>query len=65
MVRSASIGIRLEPALKEAIEAAAQDDHRPVASLIEKVMIEWLTERGYLSAAPAKKAAPKRKAPRR
>jgi hypothetical protein len=63
MVRSASIGLRLEPALKEAIEAAAKDDHRPVASLIEKVMTEWLTANGYLPG--AKKAAPKRKAPRR
>lgn len=48
MVRTASIGIRVEPELKEAIEKAAQDDRRTVAAMIEKVMVEWLREKGYL-----------------
>ena len=48
MVRSASIGIRLEPDVKAAIEKAAEDDRRSVAALIEKVMVEWLRENRYL-----------------
>jgi hypothetical protein len=57
--RSASIGIRLEPAVKAALEAAAKADHRPVASLIEKVMTEWLEANGYH---PTGEPAAKRKA---
>ena len=48
MVRSASIGIRVEPEIKAAIEKAAEDDRRTVAALIEKVMVEWLQTKGYL-----------------
>ncbi len=49
MARTASIGIRVEPDLKEAAERAAKDDHRTVASLIEKVLTEWLEAKGYRS----------------
>ena len=48
MARTASIGIRVEPDLKEAAEKAAKDDHRTVASLIEKVLTEWLEQNGYM-----------------
>ena len=49
MARTASIGIRVEPALKDAAERAAAADRRTVASLIEKVLVEWLTANGYLA----------------
>ena len=49
MARTASIGIRVEPAVKEAAEKAAAADHRTVASLIEKLLIEHLRERKFLS----------------
>ena len=48
MARTASIGIRVEPQVKAAAEQAAADDHRTVASLIEKLLIEYLREHGYL-----------------
>lgn len=48
MARTASIGIRVEPSLKKAMQRAAEDDRRTVASLIEKVMSEWLLDKGYL-----------------
>ncbi len=48
MARTASIGIRVEPDLKEAAEKAAKDDHRTVASLIEKVLTKWLEQNGYM-----------------
>ena len=51
MVRNAAIGIRVEPEIKEAIERAASADRRTVASMIEKVMVEWLTANGYLKPA--------------
>jgi hypothetical protein len=41
------------PSLKSALERAASDDHRSVASMAEKILIEWLRANGYLK--PAKK----------
>jgi len=40
--------VRFEPSVKAAIDKAAKDDTRSTSSLIQKVMIEWLKERGYL-----------------
>ena len=48
MARTANIGIRVEPDLKEAADRAAADDHRSVASLVEKLLIEYLEREGYL-----------------
>ena len=49
MARTAAIGIRVEPPVKEAAEKAATEDRRTLASLVEKVLIEWLETKGYLS----------------
>ncbi len=49
MARTASIGIRVTPAVKAAAEKAAADDRRPLASLIEKLLVEHLEKNGYLS----------------
>lgn len=46
--RTASIGIRVQPEIKTAAEKAAQADHRTVASLVEKLLIEHLRDKGYL-----------------
>ncbi len=56
MPKTAAIGVRVAPEIKEAAEKAAADDHRSVASLLEKLLIEHLTDKGYL---------PKSSAPRR
>jgi hypothetical protein len=48
MARTANIGLRVEPDLKEAAERAATDDHRSVASLLEKLLTEHLEREGYL-----------------
>lgn len=58
MARTASIGIRVEPELKEAAEKAATADHRSVASLLEKLLVEYLKEHGFLpEPAPSRPAA--------
>ncbi len=49
MKRSATIGVRVDPAVKQAAENAAQDDHRSVSSLLEKLLIIHLRESGYLN----------------
>lgn len=48
MARTASIGIRVEPELKEVVEKAAKEDDRTVAQWIERAIIKVLKEGGYL-----------------
>lgn len=50
MARTAAIGVRVEPEIKAAAERAAEDDHRTVASLLEKLLVAYLREHGYLNA---------------
>ena len=49
MARTAAIGLRVEPHVKAAAEEAAEEDRRTLASLVEKVLVEWLEEHGHLS----------------
>ena len=51
MARTDSIGIRVEPVLKAAVENAAKADDRTVARWIELLMIRELRAQGYLPAA--------------
>lgn len=48
MAKDKALGLRIEEKLKDAMARAAKDDHRSLASLIEKVMSDWLKEKGYL-----------------
>ncbi len=49
MARTASVGLRFLPEVKEAAERAAADDRRSLASFVEKVLVEWLEAKGYLA----------------
>jgi hypothetical protein len=51
MAKTAAIGIRIEPELKDAIEKAAKTERRSVASYIEKVLADELEKKGLLVAA--------------
>lgn len=44
MVRTAALSIRVEPAVKEALEQAAKEDGRTLAGYIERVLIAHLKE---------------------
>lgn len=46
--RTAPLGLRITPSVKKALETAAAEDHRPVASYVEKLLIEHLRKKGYL-----------------
>ena len=46
--RSAPLGLRITPTLKAALEKAAKDDDRPLASYVERVLSEHLRKKGYL-----------------
>jgi len=48
VTRTASLGIRVEPAVKSALESAAKADRRTVASYIEKLIVDDLEIKGYL-----------------
>ncbi len=48
MRRTAAISIRTFPWLKDAVERAAEDDRRPVAAFVEKLLTDHLGAAGYL-----------------
>lgn len=39
---------RLSESERAALDKAAADDTRPTASLMKKILVDWLKERGYL-----------------
>jgi hypothetical protein len=49
MAKTHSLGVRLRPDVKAALERAAKADVRSLSSLIEKILVEWLHERNLLS----------------
>ncbi|WP_169583677.1 hypothetical protein [Rhodobacter capsulatus] len=46
--KSAQVNLRITPTLKQAADQAAQDDHRSLTSLIEKLLADYLREKGYM-----------------
>lgn len=48
MARTNPLGVRVEPEIKEALERAAKDDDRSTSSLVERILKQWLVEKGYL-----------------
>lgn len=53
MGKTPSLGVRVHPETKAALEKAAKADMRSVSSLIEKILVEWLRKNGFLK--PQKK----------
>jgi hypothetical protein len=49
MVQDSLLGVRFPPEIKQALERASKDDMRSTASLIKKVLTEWLLEKCYLA----------------
>lgn len=48
MGKTPSLGVRLQPETKAALEKAAAADMRSVSSLVEKILVEWLKKNGHL-----------------
>ena len=48
MVKTPSLGVRLQPETKAALDRAAADDDRSVSSMVERILREWLRANGYL-----------------
>ena len=51
MTKNSPLNIRLEPAEKDALARAAQDDGRPLSALGRKIIAEWLKKNGWLGEA--------------
>lgn len=48
MAKTASLGLRIDPTVKAALEKAASDDRRTVASYVELLLIDHLKKLGYI-----------------
>ena len=48
MSRNIPTSMRLDAEVKLALEKAAADDDRSVSSIVERILKEWLREKGYL-----------------
>ncbi len=48
MVRMNPLSFRVEPEVRAAIEKAATDEDRSISSMVERILKEWLREKGYL-----------------
>jgi hypothetical protein len=48
MARTAALGLRIEPEVKEALEKAAKADRRTLAAYVEMLVIADLQEKGFL-----------------
>ena len=46
--KTAQVNLRIAPSLKEAADKAAIDDQRSLTSLVEKLLTEYLKDKGYL-----------------
>jgi hypothetical protein len=46
--KSFQLNVRIAPSLKLMLDAAASADRRSLASLIDKVLIEYLREHGFV-----------------
>jgi hypothetical protein len=46
--KSATLNLRIDPAIKIAAEKAAADDQRSLTSLVEKLLADHLRKQGYL-----------------
>ena len=44
--KSAALNLRINPALKEALRTAARLDHRSIANMVEKLIIEHCEKTG-------------------
>lgn len=48
LIKVAPISVKLLPATKAALEKAAIVDERPVSVMAQKIIADWLKEKGFL-----------------
>jgi hypothetical protein len=60
MNKDAVITVRITMEVREALHQAAADDMRTLASLVNKVLTEYVRDGGYLKAKPARASSPRK-----
>jgi hypothetical protein len=53
MTKTAQISLRFTPDLKDALARAADHEVRSMASLVEKIVIDWLRAHDYVAKDPS------------
>jgi hypothetical protein len=48
MAKTSALSVRVTDQVKAAVEKAAADDQRSAASLVGKIVTEWLRKKNYL-----------------
>ena len=48
LIKAAPMSVKLLPATKAALEKAAIADERPISVMAQKIIADWLKEKGYL-----------------
>lgn len=48
MEKSVQLGVRVPPHIKDLLNEAAKSDIRPLTSLVEKILTEWLLSNGWI-----------------
>ncbi|WP_417809993.1 hypothetical protein [Thioclava sp.] len=49
MARTSALSVRVTDETKQAVEKAAEDDGRSVASYVERLLVAHLQDKGYLT----------------
>lgn len=47
--KTSSLGVRVQPHIKSALDKAADADNRSTSSLVEKILGDWLRAKGFLA----------------
>jgi predicted HicB family RNase H-like nuclease len=55
MPKTKAISVRVSAEIKDALKKAAERDHRSLASLVIKILVEWLTARKLIPDLQARK----------
>lgn len=46
--KNVSVGLKLSPTMKAALDSAAKQDFRTVSNLVEMILAKWLIENGHM-----------------
>ena len=57
--KTATLTLRIEPAIKQALQRAAELDHRSIANMVEVMIREHCRVKGIATAVPGNKRAGK------
>jgi hypothetical protein len=55
MIKTKAISVRVSGEIKDALRKAAERDHRSLASLVAKILMEWLMARKLMPESGSRK----------